>query len=272
MSVGKKNHLRNATTRIDCKGTPHSIKLSNMATTPARPKSTPHPARASLRVLLGGMLGMAVAMGLGRFVFTPIIPLMQRDLGLTHGLAGWLAGLNYLGYLIGALLCSFMPHLVRHRLVGLSALLVTIAGTALMALAQTGWEWGLLRLAAGIASAMLFIIISVEVAEALGRRGHIHWIGALYGGIGFGIAAPHAKIPSVTQFVMALGICPEGIAYDSMDGKPVHIVVMIAGPDGQQDQYLRILAKVTLLLRNEEMRGRLLESEPEAALEMFKTG
>ncbi|MGE4579226.1 MAG: YbfB/YjiJ family MFS transporter [Desulfuromonadales bacterium] len=166
-----------------------------MATTPAKQESVPDPARASLRVLLGGMLGMAVAMGLGRFVFTPIIPLMQRDLGLTHGLAGWLAGLNYLGYLIGALLCSFMPQLARNRLVGLSALLVTIIGTALMALAQTGLVWGLLRLAAGIASALLFIIISVEVAEALGRRGHLPWIGALYGGIGFGIALSGSLVP-----------------------------------------------------------------------------
>ncbi len=90
-------------------------------------------------------------------------------------------------------------------------------------------------------------------------------------GIGFGIAVPHAKIPSVSGFVMALGICADGIPYDSMDEKPVHICVMIAGPDGQQEQYLRILAKVTLLLRNEEVRQKLLSAAPEAALGMFRS-
>lgn len=168
---------------------------SPMATVSVKQKTAPHPSRLSLRVLVGGMLGMAVAMGLGRFVFTPIIPLMQRDLGLTHGLAGWLAGLNYLGYLVGALLCSFFPQLVRHRLVGVGAVLAIIAGTALMALTQTTLEWGLLRLVAGIASALLFIIISVEVTTALGRRGHVHWIGLLYGGIGFGIVLGGSLVP-----------------------------------------------------------------------------
>ena len=91
-------------------------------------------------------------------------------------------------------------------------------------------------------------------------------------GIGCGIAVPHAKIPSVARFVMAVGVCPEGMAFDSIDGEPVTILVMIAGPDGQQDQYLRILAKVTLLLRNEEVRARLLEAQPDDALAVFRTG
>ncbi len=91
-------------------------------------------------------------------------------------------------------------------------------------------------------------------------------------GIGFGIAVPHAKIPSVARFVMALGICKDGIDFDSMDGEPVHIVVMIAGPDGQQDQYLRILARVTLLLRNDDVRRRLLDATPERAMDEFRTG
>lgn len=89
-------------------------------------------------------------------------------------------------------------------------------------------------------------------------------------GIGFGIAVPHAKIPSVSSFVMALGVAKQGIDYDSMDGNPVHIVVMIAGPDGQQDQYLRILAKVTLLLRNDGVRERLLSGSPAEAVAAFQ--
>ena len=48
--------------------------------------------RAALKILVGGILGMVVAMGIGRFTFTPILPLMQRDLGMSNTVAGWLAG------------------------------------------------------------------------------------------------------------------------------------------------------------------------------------
>ncbi|WP_052464973.1 YbfB/YjiJ family MFS transporter [Geoalkalibacter subterraneus] len=160
-----------------------------------------HPDEAARRawqsffILLGGMLGLVVAMGIGRFVFTPILPLMQRDLGLSHGAAGWLAGLNYLGYLVGALACSLAPARCGHRLVGIAALLASIATTFFMAMTQTLWVWGMLRLVGGIASALLFILISSEVADALARRRHLPWFGALYGGVGLGIALSGSLVP-----------------------------------------------------------------------------
>ena len=77
-----------------------------MNSQPLKSPSTARPEQAALKVLVGGILGMVVAMGIGRFVFTPILPLMQRDLGMTNSVAGWLAGLNYLGYLLGAVICS----------------------------------------------------------------------------------------------------------------------------------------------------------------------
>ncbi|MGK2945949.1 MAG: YbfB/YjiJ family MFS transporter [Desulfuromonadales bacterium] len=72
-----------------------------------------HSGRDALKILFGGMLGMVVAMGIGRFAFSPILPLMQRDLALSNTLAGWLAGFNYLGYLVGALLCTLRPRVLR---------------------------------------------------------------------------------------------------------------------------------------------------------------
>jgi len=154
-----------------------------------------HPARDSLKVLVGGMLGMVVVMGIGRFAFTPILPLMQRDLGVSNTLAGWLAGLNYLGYLAGAIACSLRPQLLRSRSVIGSALLASIGSTLLMGVAVSPFWWGVLRLIGGLASAVLFIVISAEVGDALARRGFSRWIGSLYGGIGLGIALSGLVVP-----------------------------------------------------------------------------
>lgn len=154
-----------------------------------------HPAGNSLKVLVGGMLGMVVVMGIGRFAFTPILPLMQRDLDVSNTLAGWLAGLNYLGYLAGAVGCSLRPQLLRYRSVTGGALLASIATTLLMGATVSPFWWGLLRLVGGMASAVLFILISAEVGEALARRGFGRWIGSLYGGIGLGIALSGIAVP-----------------------------------------------------------------------------
>lgn len=154
---------------------------------------------AAFRILVGGMLGMVVAMGIGRFAFTPILPLMQRDLGMSHSLAGWLAGLNYLGYLLGAIVCTLAPRLLGSQVVVGGALLLSLATTLYMGMASSSLGWGILRLVGGAASAILFIVISAEVGESLARRGYGHWSGALYGGIGLGIALSGLSVPQLDK-------------------------------------------------------------------------
>lgn len=84
-------------------------------------------------------------------------------------------------------------------------------------------------------------------------------------GIGLGIAIPHAKIPSVSDFVVAIGRCREGIDFNSLDQRPVQIVVLIAGPSEEQKRYLEILAGVTLRLKSDELRQEILDCDgPEA--------
>lgn len=153
--------------------------------------------RSVLYILLGGMLGLVVAMGIGRFCFTPILPLMQRDLAMSNTVAGWLAGLNYLGYLAGAVLCSVAPQILRSRLVTGGSLLLSLATTLFMGLTISAFWWGAMRFVGGLASAILFIVISAEVGEALTRRGYGHWVGALYGGVGLGIAISGLVVPQL---------------------------------------------------------------------------
>ena len=157
--------------------------------------ATPRVEVDALKVLIGGILGMVVAMGIGRFIFTPILPLMQRDLGMTNSVAGWLAGLNYLGYLGGAIVCSVSPGLLRSWLITGGSLFVSIATTFFMGAALSVHWWGLMRFAGGFASAVLFIVITAEVGETLSRRGYGQWLGTLYGGIGLGIAISGLVVP-----------------------------------------------------------------------------
>lgn len=81
-------------------------------------------------------------------------------------------------------------------------------------------------------------------------------------GIGYGIAVPHVKIPSVKEMVMALGIHKKGIDWGTLlDQEPVKIVVLIAAPDYKTKEYLKVLAKVVKILKNKEIREQILKKE-----------
>ena len=78
-------------------------------------------------------------------------------------------------------------------------------------------------------------------------------------GFGLGLAIPHAKLKSIRDFVVAVGIHREGVDFDSLDEKPVHVLVMILGPDSRQEEYLLVLSRVTAFLKDN--RERLLTQE-----------
>jgi fructose-specific phosphotransferase system IIA component len=80
-------------------------------------------------------------------------------------------------------------------------------------------------------------------------------------GVGLTIAVPHAKLSSVKTFTLGLARSTKGIDYDSLDGQPVRIIVTIAAPDNDQNTYLRVLAAVMHVLRNEEQRKAILASK-----------
>jgi len=85
-------------------------------------------------------------------------------------------------------------------------------------------------------------------------------------GIGFEIAIPHVKIPSVSNFVMALGRSRLGIDFDALDGKPVHIIILIASSDEQREDFLKVLAKVVLLFKDESFRRKILKARDAAEI------
>jgi mannitol/fructose-specific phosphotransferase system IIA component (Ntr-type) len=91
-------------------------------------------------------------------------------------------------------------------------------------------------------------------------------------GIGLGIAIPHAKIPGVARFVVAVGRHRAGIDFDAIDGRPVHLVVLIAGPQDAQDRYLRLLARLSQRLKQEQVRKRILDAKgPEEIVSILES-
>lgn len=72
-------------------------------------------------------------------------------------------------------------------------------------------------------------------------------------GVGYGIAIPHAKVPTVERFVLALGISTAGIAYGSLvDDQPVKLVCMIVGPEGRNAEYLKLLSTLMKFIKSEK--------------------
>ena len=76
-------------------------------------------------------------------------------------------------------------------------------------------------------------------------------------GFGLGLAIPHAKLRVVKDFLVGLGIHEQGVDFDSLDEEPVRILVMILGPDQRQDEYLKVLSRVTAFLKDN--REKLLD-------------
>lgn len=80
-------------------------------------------------------------------------------------------------------------------------------------------------------------------------------------GIGDGVAIPHGKISSLEQVIVAFGRSKNGVAFDSIDGKPVHIFFLLLAPENSTSQHLKTLAKICRMLKTDNFRQRLLDAE-----------
>lgn len=140
-----------------------------------------------------GAAGLAAAMGIGRFVYTPILPLMTAQAGLSPGSAGGLATANYVGYLAGALAGVAAPRLVRTTATWRIALAAIVASLAAMPLTHSVIVWLAIRVVAGFASAVLFVIaVDWMLDHARGRSAQLPGWG--FGGVGVGIALSGALV------------------------------------------------------------------------------
>jgi MFS family permease len=147
-------------------------------------------ARAALRVALAALAALAVSQGIGRFAFTPILPMMQQDAGLSVAEGGWLASANYLGYLVGALWAVRLR--LRAGTAIRSGLAVIGVSTLAMALHDGFLFWVALRVLAGIASAWVLVFVSAWSLERLAALQRLALSGVVYAGVGAGIVVAGA--------------------------------------------------------------------------------
>ena len=131
-----------------------------------------------MRLALAGLAALAVAMGIGRFAFTPLLPMMQGDGGLSLPQGGYLASANYIGYLIGAL-WAMRP--ARADVAIRVSLLAIAAATLAMGLTHGMPAWILWRTIAGVASAWALVHVSAWFLQHAPA-------GVLFSGVGWGIA------------------------------------------------------------------------------------
>lgn len=149
--------------------------------------------KGPLTLALGGLLAMAAGIGIGRFVYTPILPPMVEALSLTKAQAGLIASANFVGYLAGALLAALrLPGSRRAWLI--SSLVVNAICLAAMGATTAMPLFLLLRLVAGVVSAFVLIFSSALVLDRLASAGRSGLSAVHFAGVGSGIAVSAALV------------------------------------------------------------------------------
>jgi MFS family permease len=152
-----------------------------------------------LLALLGGASALFLAMGVARFAFTPVLPLMQADFAFSDTVSGLLASVNYLGYLLGALYARYLS--VTRRAyqffiisIPLSLLLVGVMYIHSYPL------WYTVRFLSGFLSAVVFVMSAEFIIDYLAHMQRPQLGGMIYSGIGAGMALSGMTIPILSEY------------------------------------------------------------------------
>lgn len=150
-------------------------------------------------LVIGGVFALFIAMSIGRFAYTPILPFMQQEAGFSTRFAGFLASSNYAGYLVGAIIASIVP-LKRNRAIFLRISIITsVLLTLLMGLTYSHASWMVWRFLSGITSAFVFVLASSLILDQLAKQRKLGWVGVMYGGVGLGIFISGLLVPLLIE-------------------------------------------------------------------------
>jgi predicted MFS family arabinose efflux permease len=146
------------------------------------------------QVMAAGMAAMLLTVGIARFAYTPMLPLMQTQTGMSPFAGGLLATVNYAGYMTGALLASTISDARRRYLVYRVGLIAGVIGTLGMGLTTHVWAWLLLRYIAGVGGASGMLLASGMVLAFLVRHGRRPELGLHFIGLAIGIILSGALV------------------------------------------------------------------------------
>ncbi len=143
------------------------------------------PQSSIFRITLVGLVSLALAMGIGRFAFTPLLPMMQED-GLVSIMdGGFLASIHFLGYWLGAVFATKIP--CPPKMMLRLSLLAIGAGTVGMGVTDDFTVWLILRWICGVCSAWTLVLVSNYYVKYLAENGSAEYQGWVFSGVGAGI-------------------------------------------------------------------------------------
>lgn len=142
---------------------------------------------SKVNVYIAGICSLIVTAGVARFSYTSLLPLMQSTAGLTEVGGGWLATINYLGYLVGVLIVSKLNNIKHKYVLYRLYLVLAVLTTAAMALTTDIYLWAILRFVSGICTSAGFIIASGLILKWLVHQGERGELGIHFSGIGLSI-------------------------------------------------------------------------------------
>jgi predicted MFS family arabinose efflux permease len=153
-----------------------------------------------IKVLGAGIFSLILVMGVARFAYTPLLPLMQHQAGLGVAEGGWLAAINYVGYLCGALAVSLISDLTLKDRLYRIGLVVAVLSTAMMGMSSDITVWAVSRFVAGLSSAAGMLLGTGLILNWLIRHDHRSELGIHFAGVGLGIAGCAAAVALMNQW------------------------------------------------------------------------
>ena len=139
-------------------------------------------------LILTGIAALTIAVGIGRFSYTPILPYMISELNLTTTEAGLIASSNYLGYLLGSLIPIFPQFPKNIRSIFIYSIFISIISLFAMGLTNTFEVFILIRFIHGIFSAFVLILGTSLIVSHVQKKGKIFLGTAHFSGVGLGMA------------------------------------------------------------------------------------
>ncbi|TNB81526.1 YbfB/YjiJ family MFS transporter [Pseudomonas sp. Fig-3] len=153
------------------------------------------------QVVMAGVCALIITVGLARFAYTPLLPIMNKEAGLSLFAGGWLATFNYIGYIVGALIAASLSDLsVKYKFYKI-CLIVSIASTAGMGSTTDFVMWSVLRVVSGITSVAGMLIASGLVLNWSMRKGLQQELGLHFTGIGAGIVVSGVAILVMANYL-----------------------------------------------------------------------